>query len=285
MGLCRLGLVVLVANALAGASAPPRVLKKAVHQEECNIQISISSTCLPVKRDYDCVEFMNTHYQGCTNFADCAGNCSTPGSLPNQQSTLKNPRYRLGHGLNSIIEVALAAYINPSSSPDDWTRMIAYNTSQLSVLVANVLNGPDTAVDNDWTKVINSAIGSGKTVIGYVRTGYLGISEQNFTTRLGFQSLSAWTAQVEQDVDMWYKLYPNITGIFFDEVWNLCGDRNMYSELYRFISDYTKRKYPGAYTVLNPGATVPQCFEHSADTLVTFEGTYGTYSSGYVDID
>lgn len=161
--------------------------------------------------------------------------------------------------------------------------MIAYNNSQVSVLVANVLNGPDTTVDDDWAKVIDRASAAEKTVIGYVRTGYLGFSEQNFTTRLGHQSLSAWTAQVEHDVDMWYKLYPNITGIFFDEVWNVCGDRNIYSELYRFISDYAKRKYPGAYTVLNPGATVPQCFEHSADTLVTFEGSYVTYIGGYVD--
>lgn len=161
--------------------------------------------------------------------------------------------------------------------------MIAYNNSQLNVLVANVLNGPDATVDEDWAKVINKASTAGKTVIGYVRTGYMGVSQQNFTTRLGYQSVSAWTAQIEQDVDMWYELYPNIMGIFFDEVWNLCGDRNLYSELYRIISEYTKRKYPGAYTVLNPGATIPQCFEHSADTLATFEGDYKTYTSGFVD--
>lgn len=161
--------------------------------------------------------------------------------------------------------------------------MIAYNNSQLSVLIANVLNGPDTTVDDDWAKVINKASAAGKMVIGYVRTGYMGKSEQNFLTRLGYQSVSAWTAQIEHDVDMWYKLYPNITGIFFDEVWNLCGDRNIYAELYRFISEYTKRKYLGAYTVLNPGATIPQCFEHSADTLVTFESDYGTYANAFAD--
>lgn len=192
-------------------------------------------------------------------------------------------QYFLVLPLSCITQVALAAYINPASSPDDWIRIIAYNNSQLNVLIANVLNGPDTMVDEDWAKVINKANAAGKTVIGYVRTGYMGISQQNFTTRLGYQSVSAWTAQIEQDVDMWYKLYPNITGIFFDEVWNLCGNRNIYAELYRFISEYTKRKYSGAYTILNPGATMPQCFEHSADTLVTFEGNYRTYASGYVD--
>jgi hypothetical protein len=32
--------------------------------------------------------------------------------------------------------------------------------------------------------------------------------------------------------------------------------------LYRFITDATKRKHSGAFTVLNPGATMPQCFEY-----------------------
>jgi len=43
-----------------------------------------------------------------------------------------------------------------------------------------------------------------------------------------------------------------IGGIFFDEGWNECGENNKYAEVYRFINDNTKRKYPGAFTVLNP---------------------------------
>ncbi|KAH8689782.1 Spherulation-specific family 4-domain-containing protein [Phaeosphaeriaceae sp. PMI808] len=85
---------------------------------------------------------------------------------------------------------------------------------------------------------------------------------------------------------MWYQLYPGkIGGIFFDEGWNDCGPKNVYSELYRRINDNTKRKYPGAYTVLNPGATMPKCFEHSADTLMTFESSYETYTTNYVPND
>ena len=51
-------------------------------------------------------------------------------------------------------------------------------------------------------------------------------------------------------------------GIFFDEGWNTCGENNQYADLYRFISDTVKRRHPGAYTVINPGDWMPQCFEH-----------------------
>lgn len=50
-----------------------------------------------------------------------------------------------------------------------------------------------------------------------MRTGYLGVSQQQFTTRLGSTNLADWTAQIERDVDMWYDLYgSSIGGIFFD---------------------------------------------------------------------
>lgn len=54
----------------------------------------------------------------------------------------------------------------------------------------------------------------------------------------------------------------SIEGIFFDESHNECGPNNEYAELYRFISENTKRKHPGAMTVINPGTSVPQCYEN-----------------------
>lgn len=154
-------------------------------------------------------------------------------------------------------------------------------------MVANVVNGPDSAVNAGWTDVIPRAAASGKTVLGYVRTGYLGVSFQKFTTRLGSSQTSDWVAQIQEDVDKWYRLYPgHMGGIFFDEGWNDCGADNHNAELYKFITQETKRKYPGAYTVLNPGAPMPQCFEFSADTLLTAEISYATYTSSiYGDVD
>ncbi|KAF4166807.1 hypothetical protein CNMCM6936_005969 [Aspergillus lentulus] len=193
------------------------------------------------------------------------------------------PSYGNNNGAGDGQQIALASYVNPLADPVAWDRMIAYPSSKVSVLVANVLNGPDTTVNEDWAKVIDRAHTSGKRILGYVRTGYLGQSQQAFETRLGSTDLADWVSQIQTDVDLWYQLYPGkIGGIFFDEGWNDCGPDNLYADLYRFITDATKRKHPGAFTVLNPGATMPQCFEHSADTLMTFEQSYDTYMNNYV---
>ena len=121
--------------------------------------------------------------------------------------------------------------------------------------------------------------------IQHVRTGYLGVSDQKFTTRLGSHNLADWTAQIEEDVNMWYKLYPNIGGIFFDEGWPECGGSNQYVNLYKHINDFTKRANPGALTVLNPGSPMASCYEDTMDTLLTFELNYTSYINSYTGND
>ncbi|KAI9703551.1 MAG: hypothetical protein M1820_005855 [Bogoriella megaspora] len=183
-------------------------------------------------------------------------------------------------------QVAIASYINPLADPGAWNRLLSYDNKKVSVLVANILNGPDSVVNPGWKAVIDKAIANGKRVIGYVRTVYLGVSQQQFTTRLGSHDLVDWTSQIESDVDKWYELYGNgIGGIFFDEGWNDCGPNNIYADLYKYINSYTKRKHPNAFTVLNPGATMPQCFESTMDTLMTFESSYESYTRSYVPND
>ena len=182
-------------------------------------------------------------------------------------------------------QIAIASYTNPLGDPTAWQRLISYDSSKLSVLVANVLNGPDYVVDTAWSSVIQQAASSGKTVIGYVRTGYLGVSNKKYKTRLGSGDVADWISQIEQDVDKWFELYPgSIGGIFFDEGWPECGPNNIYSDVYAHINAYTKRKHPGAFTVLNPGSAIMQCYEDTMDTLLTFESSYETYiSSGYTE--
>lgn len=179
-------------------------------------------------------------------------------------------------------QIAVASYINPLGDPAAWDRLVKYDHGKIPILVANVVNGPDSTVDNSWTKVIDQGSASGKTVLGYVRTGYLGVSTQKFVTRLGSGDLADWTAQIEEDIDMWYTLYgSSIGGIFFDEGWPECGDNNQYVDLYKHINDYTKRNHPGAYTILNPGSPMASCFEDTMDTLLTFELDYNAYVNKY----
>lgn len=176
-------------------------------------------------------------------------------------------------------QLAIASYTNPFGDPAAWTRLISYDSSKLSVLVANVQNGPDYVGDKSWSSVIKQAISSGKTVVGYVHTGYLGVSTQKFKTRLGSSDFADWASQIEQDGDKWFELYPSISGIFFDEGWQECGPNNIYSDLCAHINAHPKRKHSGAFTVLNPGSAIAQCYEDTMDTLLTFESSYETYTS------
>ncbi|KAJ6073323.1 hypothetical protein N7467_011408 [Penicillium canescens] len=191
-----------------------------------------------------------------------------------------------GSGGNAGQQIAIASYINPLGDPTSWERLLAYDTEKVSVLVANVMNGPDYAVDKSWKSVIDQAASQGKKILGYVRTGYLGVSQQQFTTRLGSHNLADWASQIEQDVDKWFELYgSSLGGIFFDEGWPECGPDNIYVDLYAYINNYTKRKHPGAFTVLNPGSPIAQCYEDTMDTLLTFESSYETYTNSFVPND
>ncbi|MEV6866000.1 NPP1 family protein [Streptosporangium subroseum] len=178
-------------------------------------------------------------------------------------------------------QIAVASYIHPSDT-GAWTRLIEQSpTNKVSVLIANVLNGPDSQPDPSWAGVISRAAGSGKKILGYVRTGYLGQSDQHFRTRLGSTDLADWTAQIQRDVDKWYELYPGVGGIFFDEGHNICGAGDQLVKIYRELNQYAKHKHPGALTVVNPGTAVPQCYEDAADILMTFESSYTTYTTAY----
>ncbi|KAF7136979.1 hypothetical protein CNMCM5793_006730 [Aspergillus hiratsukae] len=150
-------------------------------------------------------------------------------------------------------QIAVASYINPLGDPAAWNRLIAYD-----------------ALDSNWQGVIQRASAAGKTVLGYVRTGYLGVSVQKFQTRLGSGNLADWTAQIEEDVDMWYKLYgDNIGGIFFDEGWPECGDNNEYADMYNPEPRI-------AYSIL---------LRDTMDTLLTFELNYDSYINSYTPND
>nr|OQO27418.1 hypothetical protein B0A51_07869 [Rachicladosporium sp. CCFEE 5018] len=209
-------------------------------------------------------------FEAIGNNRDVSGAASSGSGGQNQTSS----------GIADGQQLALATYIDPGANPDTWNRIINFPTLKNSIVVANVVNGPDSALNNGWSDVIPRAAAQEKTVLGYVRTGYLGVSQQKFTTRLGSSQTSDWISQIQEDVDQWYRLYPgHIGGIFFDEAWNDCGPDNINAKLYEIITQSTKRKYPAAYTVLNPGAPMPRCFEHSADALLTAEVSYATYTS------
>ncbi|KAI3145381.1 hypothetical protein CBS147326_331 [Penicillium roqueforti] len=154
--------------------------------------------------------------------------CSYSGSSGSNDSNAPNRQ-----------QIAVASYINPLGDPASWERIFAYDTQKLSILVANVLNGPDYVVDEAWKSVIDQAASQGKKILGYVRTGYLGTGLR----------------KSKKYVDTWFELYgTSLGGIFFYEGWPECGPNNIYADLYAYINKYTKNKYPGAFTVATVAA-------------------------------
>ncbi len=176
--------------------------------------------------------------------------------------------------------IGIPAYIPPSSTAD-WTKLETAS-SALGFVVANVSNGPGAATaDPAWASVISTTHAHGTKVLGYVDSGYFGASSPARKTRLGESTTTAWLVQAEQDVDRWYSLYgSSVDGIFFDDGMNTCGPTSgstTYADLYARLSQYVHDHHPGSLTVVNPGVAVPQCYEDSADVLLTFEGTATDY--------
>jgi chitodextrinase len=175
--------------------------------------------------------------------------------------------------------VAVPAYIPPSDTTS-WNSLNTA-TSQLGFIVVNVSNGPGSAVDPAWKSVIDAAHAHGTKVLGYVDSGYFGASTPARSTVLGDTDSTSWTVQAQQDVNRWYSFYgSSIDGIFVDDGMNTCGPTagsNTYSNLYDNLNDYIHSNHPGSLTVVNPGISVPQCYEDAADIIVSFEGDAATY--------
>jgi hypothetical protein len=173
-------------------------------------------------------------------------------------------------------QVAVPSYIPPNADPGAWNRLIGADSEKVGIVVANVANGPDFQAKPYWTDVMARSHASGKRVLGYVDTGYLGLTGQR--TRLGSPRAGDWIVQIQQDISRWYALYPGmLDGIFFDQGYNQCGEGDAIALQYRFVHEFQKQHHRGSMTVLNPGATVPQCYEDSADVLLTYESSYAGY--------
>ncbi|GGP01677.1 hypothetical protein LDL08_01140 [Nonomuraea glycinis] len=171
------------------------------------------------------------------------------------------------------VSLAVPAYFAPGEL---WDRLA---DPGVGIVVANPFSGPGKDADPAYAQAISDARAAGVTVLGYVATGYLGSTGR--ATRLGETTPLAWLAQAQQDVARWYELYGahGLGGVFLDEVQNVCGPGNAYSDTYRALDESIKSLHRGAFTVINPGIGTEQCYADIADVSLTFEGTYETYRS------
>ena len=143
----------------------------------------------------------------------------------------------------------IPAYFYPTE--DDFLKLTISKTVRTQVVILNPDNGPSGTVDDNYKDAIRRLLLKRKIPIAYVYTGY------------GKRDIN----DIKADIDRWYKFYPNIRGIFLDEVSDEEEFISLYSTIYKFIKD----KYKGM-VVINPGTNFPQKLLYLCDYAVVFEG-------------
>jgi hypothetical protein len=125
-------------------------------------------------------------------------------------------------------------------------------------MVANVDNGPGSAVDPDYTAAIAQARAAGVEVFGYVYTNYGAVSLSSLEA-----SISSWSS--------WY----GVTNIFVDEASTSSASLSYYEAL----TNYVHQQSPGSQTIINFGTIPAESEMNAGDIVITFEGDYSTYRS------
>ncbi len=167
---------------------------------------------------------------------------------------------------------AVPAYFHPEEDAADWTRLA---TTRPALVVANVADGPGLVRERSWAVAMHDVRAAGSHVVGYVDTGYLGLT--GLRTWLGSTFIDDWIEQILNDVNTWYRLYGDaLTGIFFDQVAE-SGDGASVVPVHRRLREHVRQLDVTAVTVLNAGAALPEAFAGLADILVTFEGPCDAY--------
>jgi hypothetical protein len=184
------------------------------------------------------------------------GTLSTGGAL---SATIPGVGTLKGSGTLSV-----PAYIYPTLA--GWTQYVN-GAPTVSRMIANVSSGPGGSVNSDYTTGIANAKAAGIQVLGYVHTHYA--------------DGSIPLATVEADIDSWYSFYPNIDGIFIDEVMGDAPSLAYYTSLFTYI----KAVHPGHnYVELNPGTLPTEAYTSIADTICLFENSYTGWLSSWPTI-
>lgn len=139
----------------------------------------------------------------------------------------------------SQVGIMLPLYIYPSDIYNDttvWGKMFSVKRANKDIpmiVIVNPNDGAGSVVDGNWTGAIRKSIGAGVIPVGYIYSSY------------GLRPI----AEAKADIDKWLELYPDIQGIFVDEMWYANDERvDWYREVVEYAND------AGLYiTIGNPG--------------------------------
>ena len=151
--------------------------------------------------------------------------------------------------------IVVAAYMWPTQKTPDGTQtcwMAFATTPQVLAITVNNGNGPGST-DPGWGSYIQQVQNTGTYVYGYVNTGSW--SGSTFTPRS--------TSAVETDCNTWYSRYPNLDGIYLDNVFgnngiNDHGATNSIVDYYMNLSTYLYSTYPYKTVYYGCGGYFPE---------------------------
>lgn len=175
--------------------------------------------------------------------------------------------------------ILIPLYVYPADVENNVTynNLIALKKKYPDVpcyVILNPSSGPGVSTDGNYTYAIRRLHGAGCKVLGYISTDYTNISQSS----------------VQGVVDTWLSLYPEIDGIFLDEMtWE---ENTTYANYYAGVTGYCHGKdlYP---VIANPGCSIDNIYweSNSADNFVIHEGNTiptestlkGDYYGGNID--
>jgi hypothetical protein len=155
------------------------------------------------------------------------------------------------------------AYFDPGQSAADWQTLSSAAGKVPLVAIANPSNGPGNQVNSAYTQAISALQAQTGRVIGYVHTSY------------GTRAL----ADVEADITNWYLFYPNLKGIFLDEMAQTATTANL--NYYQQITAFIRNKSASSLIVANPGGAFDEAFikNNVADVFVINENPATTLNA------
>lgn len=148
----------------------------------------------------------------------------------------------------------IPTYYAPTSVYKWWRIARACRIADITCII-NPNSGPGSSVDPLWTNRIRRLRNAGAKLIGYVATGY-GVRDPDM---------------VLQDIENWYDFYPDIQGIFFDEVQPAPSTAQL--TFYTSYVDAVRVIDADSFVVGNPGINTVEPYISTVgfDTIVIYE--------------
>lgn len=141
-----------------------------------------------------------------------------------------------------------------------WDDVRSMGSSSVPFIVANPGNGPGLATDPVYASAIAANTAAKIRTLGYVQT--------NYQTRTFRDTLN--------DVDAWYRLYPQTGGVYLDLIKEGGQDEACYAAA---LYSHIKNVRPNDLVVLAPGGHISPAYEPYADIFVNANADYASYKA------